>query len=81
METQICALCGKANVRRGNTYSIIDAMTLDGWLPCTVVKRGYYSKELFVHWLKEHPNSNPEWLLIPWKDTRCGVRQLFYPYQ
>ena len=43
-----------ANVRRGDTYAIIAAMTLNGWLPCTAVKKGYYSKELFVDWLKEH---------------------------
>jgi len=36
-----------ANVR-GDTYAIIAAMTLNGWLPCTAVKRGYYSKELFI---------------------------------
>jgi DDE superfamily endonuclease len=24
-----------ANVRRGDTYAIIAAMTLNGWLPCT----------------------------------------------
>ena len=43
-----------ANVRRGDTYAIIAAMTLNGWLPCTAVKRGYYSKEPFIDWLKEH---------------------------
>jgi hypothetical protein len=48
-------------VRRGDTHAIIPAMTLNGWLPCTAVKRGYYSKALFINWLKEHLiNSNTE---------------------
>lgn len=37
-----------ADLRRGDTWSICAAMTLDGWLPCTRVKKGYYSAEDFI---------------------------------
>jgi transposase len=42
------------SVRRGATYAIIAATTLEGWLSCTAMKRGYYSAEEFVHWLQNH---------------------------
>jgi hypothetical protein len=30
------------------------AMTLDGYLPCIEVKKGYYSRNNFVLWLQHH---------------------------
>src|SRR5436190_21964516 len=32
-----------ADVRRGWTWSICAAMTLNGWLSCTGIKEGYYN--------------------------------------
>ncbi|KAK9237063.1 DDE superfamily endonuclease-domain-containing protein [Lipomyces kononenkoae] len=43
-----------ADLRRGDTGSICAAMTLDGWLPCIGVKKGYYSAEGFILWLRQH---------------------------
>jgi len=40
-----------ADVQRGKTWSIIAAMTLNGWLPCTGVKVGYYNADSFYSWL------------------------------
>jgi len=42
-----------ASVRRGNTWSILAAMTLDGYLPCTGVKEGYYNSVQVLEWLRE----------------------------
>lgn len=33
------------DMRRGDTYSILPAYTTAGYLPCTGIKKGYYSKE------------------------------------
>ena len=41
-----------ADVRRGATWSIVAAMTVNGWLSCTGIKQGYYNKEQFLDWLK-----------------------------
>lgn len=41
-----------ADLRRGSTWSICAAMTLDGWLPCIGVKKGYYSADNFLDWLR-----------------------------
>ena len=35
-----------ASVRRGKTWSILAAMTLEGWLDCTGIKEGYYNRVL-----------------------------------
>jgi transposase len=40
-----------ANVRRGRTWSICAAMTLDGWISCTGVKEGYFNSDDFFDWL------------------------------
>src|SRR6267378_1433622 len=42
-----------ASVRRGKTWSILAAMTLEGWLDCTGIKEGYYNRENLCSWLKE----------------------------
>jgi transposase len=42
------------NMTRGETYSIIATTVLDGWLSCTAVKKGYYSKDQFIDWLKRY---------------------------
>jgi transposase len=40
-----------ADIRRGRTWSICAAMTLNGWLPCTGIKEGYYNGDDFHDWL------------------------------
>jgi hypothetical protein len=42
-----------ASVRRGKTWSILAAMTLEGWLDCTGIKEGYYNRDNLCSWLKE----------------------------
>src|SRR5436190_311954 len=34
------------------TWSICAAMTIDGWLPCTGVKQGYFQTSDLLNWLK-----------------------------
>lgn len=41
-----------ADLRRGETWSICAAMSTTSWLPCTGIKKGYYSKEDFLAWLQ-----------------------------
>ncbi len=43
-----------ADIRRGRTWRICVAMTLNGWLPCTGVKEGYFSSDNFFEWLQLH---------------------------
>ena len=40
-----------ADMRRGDTVSILPAYTTAGYLPCTGIKKGYYSKEDILDWL------------------------------
>ena len=41
------------DIRRGKTWAILPAYTVDGYLPCTGVKEGYYSREDFLHWIEQ----------------------------
>jgi hypothetical protein len=41
-----------ANVQRGRTWSICAATTVNGWLPCTGVKEGYFSTPDLLNWLQ-----------------------------
>ena len=41
-----------ANVQRGRTWSILAAMTVDGWVPCTGVKEGYFKTPDVLTWLR-----------------------------
>ena len=41
------------DITRGNTYAILPAYTTNGYLPCTGIKRGYYSHEDFITWITE----------------------------
>ncbi|KAL3704461.1 hypothetical protein TMatcc_010152 [Talaromyces marneffei ATCC 18224] len=41
-----------ANINRGKTWSICAAMTLEGYLPCTGIKDGYYNAGDFTDWLE-----------------------------
>ena len=39
------------DIQRGRTWSICTAMTIDGWLPCTGVKQGYFKTPDLLNWL------------------------------
>jgi transposase len=41
-----------ANTQRGPTWSICAATTVQGWLPCTGVKKGYFSTPDLLNWLR-----------------------------
>lgn len=41
------------NLSRGKTWAILPAYTVNGYLPCTGVKEGYYNTELFIDWLRQ----------------------------
>ena len=40
-----------ADTNRGPTWSILAATMIDGWLPCTGVKQGYFSTPDVLNWL------------------------------
>lgn len=42
----------RTDIRRGRTWSICAAMTLEGWMPCTGIKEGYWTSEDFIEWVK-----------------------------
>ena len=42
----------QADNRRGATHSVLAAMTTDGYLPCTGIKRGFFNGDQFVDWLE-----------------------------
>ena len=42
-----------ANTTRGDTYAVLAATSFDGWLPCSVLKKGYYNKEQFYQFIAE----------------------------
>ena len=41
-----------ANTDRGKTWSICAAMTVNGWIPCTGVKEGYFKAHHLLTWLR-----------------------------
>lgn len=41
------------DVRRGKTWAILPAYTVNGYLPCTGIKEGYYNNEEFLEWIRE----------------------------
>ena len=51
----------RANQRRGATHSILPALTTDGYLPCTGIKRGFFNADQFIEWLTNSllPFCNP----------------------
>lgn len=40
------------DTRRGRTWSILPAMTVSGYLPCTGVKEGYYKTFNILNWVR-----------------------------
>jgi hypothetical protein len=41
----------EGDMTRGKTWSIYAAMSLEGWLPCTGVREGYFNSEEFYNWI------------------------------
>jgi transposase len=36
-----------------HTYAVLAATTLNGWLPCSVLKKDYYNKDQFYQFITE----------------------------
>ena len=49
------------DMTRGKTWSILPAYTIDGYLPCTSIREGYYNQEAFLTWITHEllPHCNP----------------------
>jgi hypothetical protein len=43
----------RCNIARGDTYSVLPAIDIDGYLPCTGIKKGYYNREDLLAWIKD----------------------------
>ena len=43
----------QTSIQRGKTWSICAAYTVNGYLPCTAIREGYFKKEDFLLWLTE----------------------------
>jgi transposase len=42
------------DIKRGATWSILPAYTVNGYLPCTGIKEGYFNREQFLDWIVAH---------------------------
>ncbi|KAF2474086.1 uncharacterized protein BDR25DRAFT_199518, partial [Lindgomyces ingoldianus] len=40
-------------IRRRKTWAILPAYTVNGYLPCTGIKEGYFNHKEFVDWIKQ----------------------------
>jgi len=40
------------DIQRGRTWSICATMTVNGWLPCTRIKEGYFKTPNLLNWLR-----------------------------
>jgi transposase len=54
------------SLERGNTWSVLPALTIDGYLPCTAIQKGYVNREELIIWLREK--------LLPTITERYGDR-------
>ena len=41
------------DISRGDTWAILPAYTINGYLPCTQIRQGYFNKEDFLDYLTE----------------------------
>jgi hypothetical protein len=41
----------RANIDRGSTYSILPALDINGYLPYTGIKKGYFNQDEFIDWI------------------------------
>ena len=42
------------DIRRGRTHAVLPAYTIDGYLPCTGYRQGYYDLNAFMEWVVNH---------------------------
>src|SRR5689334_3185349 len=42
------------DISRGKTWAILPAYTINGYLPCTGIKEGYFNHEEFIDWIRRH---------------------------
>lgn len=42
-----------ADMTRGRSWSVLPAYTVNGYLPCTSIREGYFNNELIVEWLQD----------------------------
>ena len=42
----------RGNINRGDTWSLLPAYTIDGYLPCTGIRKGYFDREAFLQWIQ-----------------------------
>ena len=49
------------DMRRGDTWSILPALTVDGYIPCTHIQQGFINQDDFFQWFTQEllPNCNP----------------------
>lgn len=49
------------DIRRGDTWSVLLAYTVEGYLPCIGIKKGFYNEKAFRNWLVNEllPHCNP----------------------
>ena len=56
------------DIARGDTYAILPAYTVNGYLPCTGIKQGYFNRDEFLQWITDH--------LIPTLHVTYGDRTM-----
>ena len=49
------------DLTRGASWSVLPAYTVDGYLPCTAIREGYFNQEAFLAWVRDDlsPHCNP----------------------
>ena len=45
------AICYHTNINRGDTWSLMPAYSVDGYLPCTALKKGYLNADEVYEWV------------------------------
>lgn len=53
------------DIRRGSTYAILPAYTVQGYLPCIGIKEGYFSYEDFIEWITTKLLPTLTWMFGP----------------
>ena len=41
----------QCDMSRGSSWSVLPAMTLNGYLPCTGIREGYYNRDALLEWI------------------------------
>jgi transposase len=58
----------QTDINRGRTWSILPAMSIDGYLPCTAIREGYFKTEDICEWITTQ--------LLPAIAERYGARPM-----